>query len=108
MILYGISTCDNCKRALKTIQAAGRDVAFRDIRRDPLSEAEIAQLVAAFGGRLVNRQSTTFRAMSEFLKAAEPEVQIAREPTVMKRPVIAHQGRFWLGWDDEVEAALTA
>lgn len=108
MILYGISTCDSCKRALKTLQAAGHAVTFRDIRREPLTEAEIARLVTEFGGRLVNRQSTTFRAMSDFLKAAEPEVQIAREPTVMKRPVIEHEGRFWLGWDETVQAALTA
>ena len=38
MILYGISTCDTCKRALKTLQAAGKDVAFRDIRAEPLTK----------------------------------------------------------------------
>jgi hypothetical protein len=32
MILYGISTCDTCKRALKTLQPPGKDVTFRDIR----------------------------------------------------------------------------
>ena len=38
MILYGISTCDTCKRALKTLQAAGKDVTFRDIRAQPLTD----------------------------------------------------------------------
>ena len=32
MILYGISTCDTCKKALKALESAGRDVTFRDIR----------------------------------------------------------------------------
>ena len=30
MILYGIPTCDTCKKAIKTLQAAGHDVTFRD------------------------------------------------------------------------------
>lgn len=106
MILYGISTCDTCKRALKTLAQAGKQVTFRDIRAQPLTEAEIAEIVAEFGDRVVNRQSTTYRAFSDFLKASDPEAQIAAQPTVMKRPVIKAD-RWHLGWDAEVEAALT-
>ncbi len=106
MILYGISTCDTCKRALKTLTAAGREVTFRDIRSQPLTEAEIARLVGEFGDRIINKQSTTYRAFSDFLKASDPEAQIAAQPTVMKRPVIEHEGAFHLGWDEKVEAAL--
>ncbi len=40
MILYGIPTCDTCKKALKALEGAGHAVSFRDIRKDPLSEAE--------------------------------------------------------------------
>ena len=29
MILYGIPTCDTCKKALKAIEAAGKAVTFR-------------------------------------------------------------------------------
>ncbi len=107
MILYGISTCDTCKKALKALERAGREVTFRDVRANPLSEAEIARLVARFGDRLVNRQSTTYRSFNDFLKAAEPEAQIAAQPTVMKRPVIDDGVQLWLGWDATTEAALT-
>ncbi len=106
MILYGIPTCDSCKKALKTLAAAGRPVTFRDIRAEPLSDTEIDQIVTAFGDRVINRQSTTWRGFSDFLKFAEPQAQIAAQPTVMKRPVI-RQGDDWhLGWDDSIEAAL--
>jgi arsenate reductase (glutaredoxin) len=108
MILYGISTCDTCKRAVKTLQAAGKDVAFRDVRADPLSPAEIEAIVHAFGSRAVNQQSTTWRAFNDFLKASEPEAQIAAQPTVMKRPVIRDGDRWFLGWDSATEAALTS
>ena len=106
MILYGIPTCDTCKKALKALEAAGQTVTFRDIRKDPLTEAEIARLVTEFGDRLINRSSTTYRGFNDFLKASEPEAQIAAQPTVMKRPVIEQDGRFWLGWDTAVQSAL--
>jgi arsenate reductase (glutaredoxin) len=107
MILYGISTCDTCKRALKTLAAAGKDVTFRDVRAQPLTDAEIDAIVTEFGSRAINTQSTTYRAFNEFLRASEPEAQMKAQPTVMKRPVIKAD-RWYLGWDDATEAALTA
>lgn len=107
MILYGIPTCDTCKKALKALQAAGKDVTFRDVRADPLSEAEIAEIVGEFGSKVVNTQSTSYRAFSDFLKASDPEAQIKAQPTVMKRPVIKAE-RWYLGWDAATEAALLA
>ena len=108
MILYGIPTCDTCKKAMKALEAAGHAVTFRDVRRDPLSEAEIARLVAEFGDRLINKQSTTYRGFSDFLRESEADAQIAAQPTVMKRPVIQDGDRWYLGWDETTEAALTA
>ena len=107
MILYGIPTCDTCKKALKALQAAGKDVTFRDVRAQPLSEAEIAEIVGEFGSKVVNTQSTSYRAFSDFLKASDPEAQIKAQPTVMKRPVIKAE-RWYLGWDAATEAALLA
>ncbi len=106
MILYGISTCDTCKKALKALEAAEKSVTFRDIRAEPLSEAEIDKIVMEFGDRAVNKQSTTYRGFNDFLKASDPEAQIAAQPAVMKRPVIEAGGKYYLGWDDTVQAAL--
>ena len=108
MILYGISTCDTCKKALKQLQAAGKSVTFRDVRANPLSPQEIDAIVTEFGSRAVNTQSTTYRGFSDFLKASDPEAQIAAQPAVMKRPVIQDEDRWYLGWDSATEAALIA
>ena len=108
MILYGISTCDTCKKALKALAAAGKEVTFHDVRATPLSQAEIEVIVQEFGSRAVNTQSTTYRAFNDFLKASEPEAQIAAQPTVMKRPIIRDGDRWHLGWDSATEAALLA
>lgn len=106
MIVYGISTCDSTKKALKTIERAGLPVTFRDIRAQPLTAAEIDAIIAEFGSRAVNKQSTTYRSFSDFLRESEPEAQIAAQPTVMKRPVIHSDKGWFLGWDDAVQAAL--
>ena len=108
MILYGLSTCDTCKKALKQLQAAGKSVTFRDVRANPLSPAEIDAIVTEFGSRAVNTQSTTYRGFNDFLKASDPEAQITAQPAVMKRPVIQDGDRWYLGWDSATEAALTA
>ena len=105
--LYGISTCDVTKKALKALERAGRAVNFRDIRANPLSAAEIDRLVAEFGDRLINRQSTTWRSFNDFLRASDAEAQIAAQPTVMKRPVIEADGVYYLGWEPQTEADLT-
>lgn len=104
MILYGIPTCDTCKKALKALKDAGHDPQFRDVRAKPLSEAEIARIVMEFGDRVINRTSPSYRSFSDFLKASDPEAQIAAQPTVMKRPVIEHEGRWTLGWDSAAQS----
>lgn len=108
MILYGIPTCDTCKKALKALERAGKDVTFRDIRANPLTQAEVDRIVQEFGPKAVNQQSTTYRSFNDFLKASEPEAQIMAQPTVMKRPVIQDGDRWYLGWDSATEAALTS
>lgn len=106
MILYGIPTCDTCKKAIKTLEAAGRNVTFRDVRAEPLLTAEIAEIVTEFGDRAINKTSTTYRGFSDFLKMSEPEAQLAAQPTVMKRPIIRDGAAWYLGWDEAVQAKL--
>jgi len=106
MILYGIPTCDTCKKALRAIEYADKVVAFRDVRADPLTEAELQEFLSEFGDRLVNRTSPTWRGMSDWLKASEADAQIKAHPTLMKRPVIRHEGRLYLGWGEDVQKAL--
>lgn len=104
MILYGISTCDSCKKALKALEAAGHAPTFRDVRANPLTDQEIARIVQEFGDRAINKQSPTYRSFNDFLKASEPEEQIKAQPTVMKRPVIEHEGKWTISWDDAAQS----
>lgn len=106
MMIYGLSTCSLCQKAVKALEAERKEVTFRDVRADPLSEAELAELIAEFGDRLVDRTSNDYRALNSWLKNSEAEAQIAAKPKVMARPVIRYQGNLYLGWDDAVQKAL--
>lgn len=106
MIVYGIATCDTCKKALKALQAADVAVTFRDVRADPLSATEIDELITEFGDQIINKSSTTWRGLSDWLRNSEPEAQLAAQPTLMKRPVIRDGEALFLGWGDEVQAAV--
>lgn len=102
MRVYGIKTCDTCRKAVRAL-----DAELRDIRADPLSEAERARFLSAFGDALVNTRSTTWRGLSEAERQEAPEVLLAAHPTLMKRPVIEDpEGALYLGWGAEVKARL--
>jgi len=104
MILYGISTCDTCKKALKALEAAGHAPSFRDVRANPLSEAEIREFITEFGGAIINQNSTTWRGASDWLKASDADEQLKQQPTLMKRPIIRGGHGLTMGWDAAVQA----
>mgnify|MGYP000243158478 CR=1 FL=1 len=106
MMIYGLNTCAICQKARKALEAAGKDVSFRDVRADPLSEVELAELIAEFGDRLVDRKSNDYRGLNDWLKNSEAEAQISARPKVMARPVIRDRDIFYLGWDEAVQKAL--
>ena len=106
MNLYGLSTCDTCKKAQKALTHAGFDVTFRDIRAEPLSAAEREEFIHEFGDQIINRQSTTWRGLNDWMKESEADAQLAAHPALMKRPVIRHGSLLTLGWDDAVLARL--
>ena len=102
--IYGLKTCDTCRKAIKALPGA----TFRDVRAEPLDAGEIAEFLAAFGDRLVNRASATWRELDDTEREKPPAVLLAAHPALMKRPVIRSDGALHLGWTPETRAALGA
>ena len=100
MEIWGLKTCDTCRKATKALPSA----AFRDIRADPLNGDEIARVLAAFGDKAVNKASTTWRGLDAAAQAMDPAALLAAHPTLMKRPVIATDGGWTIGWKPDVQA----
>jgi arsenate reductase (glutaredoxin) len=104
--LYGLPTCDTCKKAKKALSSAGHDVTFRDIRAEPLTEAERAEFISEFGDKIINKSSTTWRGLSDWMRESEADSQLENHPALMKRPVIRVGQTLLLGWDQAVQDAL--
>lgn len=98
MKLFGLTTCDTCRKARKALEAAGHTVTFRDVRDDPLDAEILADLLTRFGDALINTRSTTWRGLGETERARPPLDLLADHPTLMKRPVIVNDDKVTLGW----------
>lgn len=111
--LYGIKNCDTVQRALKRLSDEGIAHQFHDFKTQGLS-AELAQRwIDALGvDVVVNRKGTTWRKLDEAtrenLSAANAAALLAREPSLVKRPVIDHDGRLSVGFAKADEDAIVA
>ncbi len=104
MVLFGIKSCDTCRKAAKAIEKNGKIVDFKDVRVRPLSRETLNRFLKEFGDELANRRSTTWRNLSE-TERQQPLAQLLLDhPTLMKRPVIETAGGLTLGWDSSVQA----
>ena len=107
LMLYGLKNCDTCKKALKSLTAAGQTVQFVDIRADTDLASKVPVWLAAAGpDLLVNRRSTTWRNLDETARASDPEIILTDNPTLVKRPVIEAGKTVYVGWSKDVQAAL--
>ncbi|WP_299894393.1 ArsC/Spx/MgsR family protein [uncultured Ruegeria sp.] len=102
MRLYGLKTCDTCRKALKTFP----DAEFVDARSDGVPDSVLSQALAAFGDALLNTRSTTWRGLDDNQRAKTPLELLKEHPTLMKRPLIEKDGDLFLGWTAETRTQL--
>ncbi len=106
MTVWGLKSCDTCRRALRALSAAGFAPRFVDLRADGVTPDDLARFHAKFGADLVNRRSATWRGLDAAARTRPAVLLIGQHPALMKRPVIEHGGRLLLGWAGDVRAAL--
>ncbi|MEM6386947.1 MAG: ArsC/Spx/MgsR family protein [Pseudomonadota bacterium] len=103
LTLYGIKSCNTCRKARQAAEKAGKEVTFVDIRETPLTPSRLQDFSGVFGDALLNRKSTTWRGLPEAEKKKDVVALILQYPTLMKRPVIAGK-TLTLGWSSEISA----
>lgn len=112
VVLFGIETCEQVRKARAWLR--GHDVAFRfhDYRRDGLD----AQRLAGWLGRvpwdsLLNRRGLAWRRLDPERRAAitdqtsAAELMLA-EPTLVKRPVLQAGDRIVVGFSETLYASV--
>lgn len=90
--VYGIGTCDTCRRALKLLAERGVEHRFHDLRRDGLDRARVDAWADAVGGEgLLNRRGRTWRSLDpaerDGLDDDGLRELLVRAPTLIRRPV---------------------
>lgn len=107
--LYGLKTCDTCKKAQRALSAAGHSVTFVDIRADTNLREKVPLWRTAFPDRIINKSSTTWRKLSTTDKAraaTNPDALLIANPTLIKRPIIEGGKTLCIGWAKDTQAAL--
>ncbi|MEK9595946.1 MAG: ArsC family reductase [Rhodospirillaceae bacterium] len=111
--VYGISNCDTVKKARTWLQQHAIDFHFHDFRKDGLDAVLVAQMLAALGiEKVVNKRGTTWRQLNadqqaQVLSPAASARLLVEHPTLIKRPVIAIDDHWQIGFSKQDQQALS-
>lgn len=109
--LYGIPNCDTVKKARTWLEANGVDYAFHDFKKQGVDEAMLRRWLKQVPlSLLLNRKGTTWRALPDADKALAEHADGAialmqRSPSLIKRPVLEHDGAVAVGFAADQYAA---
>ncbi len=105
IVVYGISNCDQVRKARRWLEAQHLKFVFHDVRKDGLSAAQVQPWLEALGWeKVVNKRSTAWRALSEEDKAQMDDhhalKHILATPTLIKRPLLAVNEHYLPGFNE--------
>ena len=92
--LYGLKSCDTCKKAQNWLKRFGVECRFVDYRDERQSPDTLLAWKDALGGweAMVNKSSTTWRGLAPNRKApgsdAEWKLLLKEYPQLIRRPVV--------------------
>lgn len=102
-VLFGIKNCDTVRKARAWLDAHGVSYRFHDLRADGLDAATLnGWLQHVDTATLINTRGTTWRQLPENARqiadtAAAVRLMLAH-PTLIKRPVLLHEGKITIGF----------
>lgn len=116
--VYGLKTCDTCRKALAWLKDEKIAHRFVDVRADGVTKSDVTRFAKAVGWeKLLNKASTTWRELGEGVKSNLNEglaiALMVEHPTLIKRPVFdidAKDGgrKIVSGFRDAEKAAVKA
>lgn len=111
--VFGIPNCDTVKKARVWLDAQGIAYAFYDYKKAGADAARVARWIEQAGlDKVLNRAGTTFRKLSDADKAgidaAKAVTLMVAQPSLIRRPIVEHQGGLLVGFKEpEWAAALS-
>lgn len=112
LTLYGIGSCDTCRRARKFLDRENIDHVFHDIRADGLDMQTLKRWEKRIGWeKLLNKRSLTWRKVPETDRSNMSDNKalalMLEHPTLIKRPVIEADNYIAVGFSEREFAQFT-
>ena len=106
LTIFGIKSCDSCRRARKYLGDHNIEFDFHDLREDGLNIQMLERWTARIGWqRLLNRQSLTWRKIPEVDRNAMTHdkalAAMIDNPTLVKRPVLESKKFIAVGFSEK-------
>jgi len=105
LTIIGIKNCSTIKKTLQWLDEQGTEYAFRDVKKEPLSDEEIADYAAKVGlDTLVNRRGMKWRNLGLSGKDLSDEELLdllSEHQTMIKRPLVSANGAAMVGFDED-------
>ena len=102
--LYGIKNCDQVRKARRWLDERQVEYHFHDWRADGVPDT-LSQWLNQLGWQaLVNRSSTSWRALPEDVRTHfgdQAQARLIETPTLIKRPLLTTHDALLVGFDAE-------
>lgn len=104
-VVFGIPNCDTVKKARRFLEQYSIDYTFSDLRGEPPTSAQLQHWADSVGlDNLVNKRSTTYRQLTDAEKNGQGDAHwialLDTHPTLIKRPVLQHNGSVTVGFKE--------
>lgn len=109
--IYGIKNCDTMKKALKWLEDYDVDYNFHDYKKEGADKDILLKALDEHGWEsVINKRGTTWRQLPKDIQDGMDDkraVQIALDnPSIIKRPLLLHNGKITLGFKSEIYADI--
>jgi len=106
LTVFGIKSCDTCRRAKKYLDEHNIEFHFHDLREDGLDIQMLERWTQRIGwARLMNKQSLTWRKIPEVdrndMTHDKALAAMIYSPTLVKRPVIESDKFIAVGFSEK-------
>ena len=106
LVVYGIKSCDTCRRARKYLAEQEIDHKFHDVRDDGLDLSTLERWADRIGWeKLLNRRSLTWRKLPEVdrndMDRDKALAAMIEKRTLIKRPVIESDAFIAVGFSEK-------
>lgn len=113
LLLYGLSKCSTCQKAIAWLEEREIIHDFSDVRANPVTSEQVAAWSKALGGweKLINKAGYTWRGLAsertENLTEAGAVALAVEFPSLIRRPLIEHgDGVITVGFSKRVQDLL--